>query len=106
MRDAPSPVDVAVGKSIAMLETSEAVKAAATDSGAGDELLKRIKIMGWPNVNLGRETNDPCWLLEKKLGGAMKLDRRRGYYGGPGSCFLLLWFLRLFEGFLSWGSIV
>merc|ERR1719262_200109 len=63
----------------------EAVKAAAADSGAGDELLKRIKIMGWPNVNLGRETNDPCWLLEKKLGGVMKLDRRRGYYGGPGS---------------------
>ena len=63
---------------------AEAVRAAAADSGAGEALMAKVQAIGMPMANTAPATTDnPPWLLEQELGGAVNAQSH--YYGGAGS---------------------
>lgn len=63
---------------------AEAVRAAAADSGAGEALMAKVEAIGMPMANTAPATTDnPPWLLEQELVGAVNAQSH--YYGGAGS---------------------
>ena len=62
----------------------EALKIALDDSGVDhDSIISQIDSMGMPSFNPAGETNNPPWLLAKKLG--IELPRGRDCHAGHGS---------------------